>query len=164
MLGSLIMFVKKLKEIFFKLPGWLQGVLGVIVIFALVIFWELVIYPRIEWLKGPIGYILGIIIYGGIASYSGYWIVKVTIGALLSIPSKFGEVKMKEVPRLFGYLFIYLIWLFFTLTFLGAAINILLDPFDMSLQSLGILPHMYPGYFLDNPVYIFGYKIIPIFD
>ena len=32
------MFVKKLKEIFFKLPGWLQGVLGVIVIFALVIF------------------------------------------------------------------------------------------------------------------------------
>ena len=71
---------------------------------------------------------------------------------------------MKEVPGLIGYLFIYLIWIFFTFTFLGATINWILDPFDMSLQSLGILPALYPGYFLDHPVYIFGYKVIPIFD
>jgi len=103
-------------------------------------------------------------IYAGIGLFSGYWLVKVTIAVLLGLSKKFGEIKIKEIPGLIGYLFIYLIWIFFTFTFLGAAVNYILDPFGMSLQSLGILPHIYSGYFLDNPVYIFGYKVIPIFD
>ena len=69
---------------------------------------------------------------------------------------------MKEVPGLCGEFFLYLIWILFTLVFLGGTVNLILDPFDISLQSLGILPSLYPGYFLDNPVYIFGYKVIPI--
>ena len=62
------------------------------------------------------------------------------------------------------YLFIYIFWVFFTLSLLAATVQWLLVPFDISLQSLGILPTLYPGYFVDHPVYIFGYKVIPIFD
>jgi len=129
-----------------------------------VIIWEFVGPSTKKWILIPLGYIIILAIYGGATLFSGYHLVKVTIGVLRGIPKHFGETKMKEVPGLIGYLFIYLIWIFFTLSLLGLTIQMLLRPFDMSLQSLGILPHLYSGYFLDHPVYIFGYKVIPIFD
>ena len=134
------------------------------VIILCTIIWDFIGPSTKKWFLNPLGYIIILAIYGGIALFSGYHLVRVAIAVLQGIPKQFGETKMKEVPGLIGYLFIYLIWIFFTFTFLGATINWILDPFDMSLQSLGILPALYPGYFLDHPVYIFGYKVIPIFD
>ena len=150
------------KNYFLKLPRWIQGALVIIGFFGTLFFWEFLILPRVEWLKAPLFYIFVLTAYGGITLFSGYWLVRFTIIVLQSIPSKFGEVKMKEVPGLCGEFILYLIWILFTLMFLGATVNTILDPFDISLQSLGILPSLYPGYFLDNPVYIFGYKVIPI--
>ena len=159
---------ERIKELFLKLPNWAQLIVGFILLMAVIILctiiWDFIGPSTKKWFLNPLGYIIILAIYGGIALFSGYHLVRVTIGVLRGIPKQFGETKMKEVPGLIGYLFIYLIWIFFTFTFLGATINWILDPFDMSLQSLGILPALYPGYFLDHPVYIFGYKVIPIFD
>ena len=160
--------IERIKELLSKLPNWAQVIVGLILVITVIILWTIIwdfIGPSTKkWFLNPLGYIILLIGTAGITLYSGYWLVKVTIGVLLGLPKQFGETKMKEVPGLIGYLFIYLIWIFFTFTFLGATVNWILDPFGMSLQSLGILPYMYPGYFLDNPVYIFGYKVIPIFD
>ncbi len=159
---------ERIKELFLKLPNWAQLIVGFILLMAVIILctiiWDFIGPSTKKWFLNPLGYIIILAIYGGIALFSGYHLVRVTIAVLQGIPKQFGETKMKEVPGLIGYLFIYLIWIFFTFTFLGATINWILDPFDMSLQSLGILPALYPGYFLDHPVYIFGYKVIPIFD
>jgi len=160
--------IERIKELFLKLPNWAQLIVGFILLMAVIILctiiWDFIGPSTKKWFLNPLGYIIILAIYGGIALFSGYHLVRVTIAVLQGIPKQFGETKMKEVPGLIGYLFIYLIWIFFTFTFLGATINWILDPFDMSLQSLGILPALYPGYFLDHPVYIFGYKVIPIFD
>ena len=160
--------MKKLKELFLNLPQWGQTIVGLLLVATLIILWTIIwefVGPSTKkWILIPLGYIIILAIYGGATLFSGYHLVKVTIGVLLGLPKQFGETKMKEVPGLIGYLFIYLIWIFFTFTFLGATVNWILDPFDISLQSLGILPTVYPGYFLDHPVYIFGYKVIPIFD
>lgn len=159
---------ERIKELFLKLPNWAQLIVGFILLMAVIILctiiWDFIGPSTKKWFLNPLGYIIILAIYGGIALFSGYHLVRVTIAVLQGIPKQFGETKMKEVPGLIGYLFIYLIWIFFTFTFLGATINWILDPFDMSLQSLGILPALYPGYFLDHPVYIFGYKVIPIID
>ena len=159
---------ERIKELFLKLPQWAQVIVGLILIVTAIILWAIIwdfIGPSTKkWFLNPLGYIIILIGAAGITLFSGYHLVKVTIGVLLGLPKQFGETKMKEVPGLIGYLFIYLIWIFFTFTFLGATVNWILGPFDMSLQSLGILPHIYSGYFLDHPVYIFGYKVIPIFD
>jgi len=159
---------ERIKELFLKLPNWAQLIVGFILLMAVIILctiiWDFIGPSTKKWFLNPLGYIIILAIYGGIVLFSGYHLVRVTIAVLQGIPKQFGETKMKEVPGLIGYLFIYLIWIFFTFTFLGATINWILDPFDMSLQSLGILPALYPGYFLDHPVYIFGYKVIPIFD
>ncbi len=164
--------IERIKELFLNLPEWAQVIVGLILVFIVillwVIIWEFIGPSTKKWFLYPLGYILMLTIYAGITLFSGYHLVKVTIGVLRGLPKHFGETKMKEVPGLIpgliGYLFMYSIWVFLTFTFLGATINTILDPFGMSLQSLGILPYMYPGYFLDHPVYIFGYKVIPIFD
>ena len=160
--------IERIKELFLKLPQWGQTIVWLLLVVTLIILWVIIwdfIRPfTIEWFLNPLGYIIILIIYAGITLFSGYHLVKVTIAVLLGISKHFGETKMKEVPGLIGYLFIYLIWIFLTLNLLGLTIQMLLRPFDMSLQSLGILPHLYSGYFLDHPVYIFGYKVIPIFD
>ena len=160
--------IERIKELFSKLPNWAHVIVVLILLVAAILLWVIIwdfIRPfTIKWFLNPLGYILMLTIYAGIGLFSGYWLVKVTIAVLLGLSKKFGEIKIKEIPGLIGYLFIYLIWIFFTFTFLGATVNWILDPFGMSLQSLGILPHIYSGYFLDHPVYIFGYKVIPIFD
>ena len=160
--------IERIKELFSTLPTWAQFIVGTILfltaMFLWVIIWEFIGPSTKKWFLYPLGYILMLTIYAGIGLFSGYWLVKVTIAVLLGLSKKFGEIKIKEIPGLIGYLFMYSIWVFLTFTFLGATINTILDPFDMSLQSLGILPTLYPGYFLDHPVYIFGYKVIPIFD
>ena len=160
--------IERIKELFLNLPEWAQVIVGLILVFIVILLWVIVwefIGPSTKkWFLNPLGYIIILAIYGGIALFSGYHLVRVTIGVLRGIPKHFGETKMKEVPGLIGYLFIYFIWVFFTLNLLGFTVQWLLRPFDMSLQSLGILPHIYSGYFLDHPVYIFGYKVIPIFD
>ena len=142
--------------------------MGLILVVTVIILWAIIwdfIGPSTKkWFLNPLGYIIILIGTAGATLYSGYHLVKVTIAVLLGIPKHFGETKMKEVPGLIGYLFIYLIWIFLTLNLLGLTIQMLLDPFGISLQSLGILPTLYPGYFVDHPVYIFGYKVIPIFD
>ena len=157
-----------MKKLFYKLPQWVQFIVAFIFLMAVIILctiiWDFIGPSTKKWFLNPLGYIIILAIYGGVTLFSGYHLVRVTIGVLRGIPKKFGETKMKEVPGLIGYLFIYLIWIFFTFIFLGATINWSLEPFGISLQSLGILPTLYPGYFLDNPVYIFGYKIIPFFD
>ena len=160
--------IERIKELFSKLPNWAQVIVVLILfvaaMFLWVIIWEFIRPFTIKWFLNPLGYIIIIIINAGIGLFSGYWLVKVTIAVLLGLSKKFGEIKIKEIPGLIGYFFIFLTWAFITFVFLGAAVNYILDPFGMSLQSLGILPYMYPGYFLDHPVYIFGYKVIPIFD
>ena len=160
--------MKKLKELFLNLPQWGQTIVGLLLVVTLIILWAIIwefIGPSTtKWFLNPLGYIIIIILYAGIGLFSAYWLVKVTIAVLLGLSKKFGEIKIKEMPGLIGYFLIFLTWAFITFIFLGAAVNYILDPFGMSLQSLGILPYMYPGYFLDNPVYIFGYKVIPIFD
>jgi len=160
--------MKKLKELFLNLPQWGQTIVGLLLVVTLIflwmIIWEFIGPSTTKWFLNPLGYIIIIIFYAGIGLFSAYWLVKVTIIVLLGLSKKFGEIKIKEIPGLIGYFLIFLTWAFFTFIFLGAAVNYILDPFGMSLQSLGILPYMYPGYFLDNPVYIFGYKVIPIFD
>ena len=160
--------IERIKELFSKLPNWAHVIVVLILLVAAILLWVIIwdfIRPfTIEWFLNPLGYIIILIIYAGITLFSGYHLVKVTIRVLRGIPKQFGETKMKEVPGLIGYLFIYFIWVFFTLNLLGFTVQWLLRPFDMSLQSLGILPHLYSGYFLDHPVYIFGYKVIPIFD
>ena len=160
--------MKKLKELFLNLPQWGQTIVGLLLVVTLIflwmIIWEFIGPSTTKWFLNPLGYIIIIILYAGIGLFSAYWLVKVTIIVLLGLSKKFGEIKIKEIPGLIGYFLIFLTWAFFTFIFLGAAVNYILDPFGMSLQSLGILPYMYPGYFLDNPVYIFGYKVIPIFD
>jgi len=157
-----------LKELFSELPEWgkyaVMITLVIMVIIFWVIIWELIGPFTIEWILNPLTYVFLIILGFGATLFSAYWFVIVTIGALLEIPKRFREVKIKEIPGIFGYLFLYIIWILLTLLFFGATVNLLLEPFDISLQSLGILPHIYSGYFLDHPVYIFGYKIIPIFD
>ena len=160
--------MKKLKELFLDLPQWGQTIVGLILVFIAiilwVIIWEIIGPSTTKWFLNPLGYIIIIIINAGIGLVSGYWLVKITIAVLLGLSKKFGEIKIIEIPLLIAYFFIFITWAFITFVFLGAAVNYILDPFGMSLQSLGILPYMYPGYFLDNPVYIFGYKVIPIFD
>ena len=160
--------MKKLKELFLNLPQWGQTIVGLLLVVTLIILWAIIwefIGPSTtKWFLNPLGYIIIIILYAGIGLFSAYWLVKVTIAVLLGLSKKFGEIKIKEIPGLIGYFFIFLTWAFITFVFLGAAVNYILDPFGMSLQSLGILPYMYPGYFVDHPVYIFGYKVIPIFD
>ena len=160
--------IERIKELFSKLPNWAQVIMAFIgiltVIFLWVIVWDSIGPSTKKWFLYPLTYIIILIGTAGITLFSGYHLVKVTIDVLLGLPKHFGETKMKEVPGLIGYLFIYLIWIFLTLSLLGFTVQWLLRPFDMSLQSLGILPHIYSGYFLDHPVYIFGYKVIPIFD
>ena len=157
-----------MKEFFLNLPQWGQTIVGLILVTTVIILcaivWEFIGPFTIKWFLNPLGYIILLTLVSGATLYSGFHLVKVSFGVLRGIPTKFGETKMKEVPGLFGYLFIYIFWVLLTLHGLGLTIQILLDPFDMSLQSLGILPHIYSGYFLDHPVYIFGYKVIPIFD
>ena len=151
---------------FNKLSLWIGFPIFIIGLFCLVGFWTLIIEPRIEWILEPLlsifSYIFYLIIYLGIGLFSAFWIVYLTISVITK--TKFGEIKMKELPKLLGKLFLCFWWILFTFIFIGAGINILLSPFDISLQSLGILPYNNPTYFLDNPVYLFGYKIIPIFD
>ena len=147
---------------FNKLPNWAAYLIFFIILFCLIGFWTFIIEPRIKWLYEPILYIFEIILSLGIGLFSSYWIVYLTISKIKK--TKFGEIRIKELPKLFGILFLYFCWIFITFIFIGGGINVALKPFDISLQSLGILPRMYPGYFLDNPVYFFGYKIIPIFD
>ena len=160
--------IERIKELFLKLPQWAQVIVGLILVVTVIILvgiiWDFISPFTIKWLLNPLGYVILLILAGGATLFSGFHLVKVTIGLLLGLPKQFGETKMKEVPGLIGYLFIYFIWVFFTLSLLGMTVQWLLRPFDMSLQSLGILPHIYSGYFLDHPVYIFGYKVIPIFD
>ena len=164
--------MKKLKELFLNLPQWGQTIVGLLLVVTLIILWAIIwefIGPSTKkWFLYPLTYIIVLIIYGGATLFSGFHLVKNTFSVLRSISTKFGEVKMKEVPvlitGLIGYLFVYTFWVLFTLMFLGFTVQWILDPFDISLQSLGILPTLYPGYFLDHPVYIFGYKVIPIFD
>ena len=160
--------IERIKELFLKLPQWGQTIVGLILVVTVIILvgiiWDFISPFTIKWLLNPLGYVILLILAGGATLFSGFHLVKVTIGVLLGLPKQFGETKMKEVPGLIGYLFIYFIWIFLTLNLLGLTIQMLLDPFDMSLQSLGILPHLYSGYFLDHPVYIFGYKVIPIID
>ena len=160
--------IERIKELFSKLPNWAQ-VMVVLILFVTAIilwltFWDFIGPSTKKLVLYPLTYIIILAIHAGITLFSGYWLVKVTIAVLLGLSKNFGEIKTKEIPGLIGYFFIFLTWAFITFVFLGAAVNYILDPFGMSLQSLGILPYMYPGYFLDNPVYIFGYKVIPIFD
>ena len=160
--------IERIKELFSKLPNWAQVIVGLILVVTAIIlwaiFWDFVGPSTKKWFLNPLGYIIILVGTAGITLYSSFHLVKVTFSVLRGIPKHFGETKMKEVPGLIGYLFIYFIWVFFTLNLLGFTVQWLLRPFDMSLQSLGILPHIYSGYFLDHPVYIFGYKVIPIFD
>ena len=164
--------IERIKELFSKLPNWAHVIVVLILLVAAILLWVIIwdfIRPfTIEWFLNPLGYIIILIIYAGITLFSGYHLVKVTIGVLRGLPKHFGETKMKEVPGLIPglivYLFVYTFWVFFTLGILAMTIQMLLDPFGISLQSLGILPALYPGYFVDHPVYIFGYKVIPIFD
>ena len=161
--------IERIKELFLNLPEWAQVIVGLILVFIAILLWVIVwefIGPSTKkWFLYPLTYIIILALYGGATLFSGYHLVRVTIGVLRGIPKQFGETKMKEVPGLIGYLFVYIFWILFTIFFLLAGtVQWILDPFGMSLQSLGILPYMYPGYFLDNPVYIFGYKVIPIFD
>ena len=160
--------IERIKELFLKLPQWGQTIVWLLLVVTLIILWVIIwdfIGPSTKkWFLYPLTYIIILIGTAGITLFSGYHLVKVTIRVLRGIPKQFGETKMKEVPGLFGYLFIYIFWVFFTLSLLGMTVQWLLVPFDISLQSLGILPTLYPGYFVDHPVYIFGYKVIPIFD
>ena len=164
--------IERIKELFSKLPNWAYLIMVFIglltVIFLWVIVWDFIGPPTKKWFLYPLTYVILLIIYGGATLFSGFHLVKHIFSVLRSISTKFGEVKMKEVPvlitGLIGYLFVYTFWVLFTLMFLGFTVQWILDPFDISLQSLGILPTLYPGYFVDHPVYIFGYKVIPIFD
>ena len=164
--------IERIKELFSKLPNWAQLIVWLLLVVTLIILWVIIwdfIGPSTKkWFLYPLTYIILLIIYGGATLFSGFHLVKHTFSVLRSISTKFGEVKMKEVPvlitGLIGYLFVYTFWALFTLMFLGFTVQWILDPFDISLQSLGILPTLYPGYFVDHPVYIFGYKVIPIFD
>ena len=164
--------MKKLKELFSKLPEWAFYIVGFILVITVIILWVIIwdfIGPSTKKLVlYPLTYIILLIIYGGATLFSGFHLVKHTFSVLRSISTKFGEVKMKEVPvlitGLIGYLFVYTFWVFFTLGLLAMTVQWILEPFGISLQSLGILPTLYPGYFVDHPVYIFGYKVIPIFD
>ena len=164
--------IERIKELFSTLPTWAQLIVGFILLVTLmilgIIIWEFIGPSTKKWFLYPLTYIILLIIYGGATLFSGFHLVKHTFSVLRSISTKFGEVKMKEVPvlitGLIGYLFVYTFWVLFTLMFLGFTVQWILDPFDISLQSLGILPTLYPGYFVDHPVYIFGYKVIPIFD
>ena len=164
--------IERIKELFSTLPTWAQFIVGAILflmaMFLWVIIWDFIRPSTKKWFLYPLTYIILLIIYGGATLFSGFHLVKHTFSVLRSISTKFGEVKMKEVPvlitGLIGYLFVYTFWVLFTLMFLGFTVQWILDPFDISLQSLGILPTLYPGYFVDHPVYIFGYKVIPIFD
>ena len=158
-----------MKKLFYKLPQWVQFIVAFIFLMAVIILctiiWDFIGPSTKKWFLNPLGYIIILAIYGGATLFSGYHLVRVTIGVLRGIPKKFGETKMKEVPGLIGYFFVYIFWILFTIFFLLAGtVQWILEPFGISLQSLGILPTLYPGYFLDNPVYFFGYKIIPFFD
>ena len=160
--------IERIKELFFKLPQWAQVIVGLILIVTAIILWVIIwefIGPSTKKLVlYPLTYIIVLAIHVGITLFSGYHLVRVTIGVLRGLPKHFGETKMKEVPGLIAYLFMYTFWVFFTLSLLAMTVQWILEPFGISLQSLGILPTLYPGYFLDHPVYIFGYKVIPIFD
>ena len=159
---------ERIKELFLKLPNWAQLIVGFILLMAVIILctiiWDFIGPSTKKWFLYPLGYILMLTIYAGITLFSGYHLVKVTIGVLRGLPKHLGETKMKEVPGLIAYLFMYTFWVFFTLSLLAMTVQWILEPFGISLQSLGILPTLYPGYFVDHPVYIFGYKVIPIID
>ena len=153
---------------FLNLPEWAQVIVGLILVFIVillwVIIWEFIGPSTKKWFLYPLTYIIVLAIHAVITLFSGYYLVKVTIDMLRGIPKKFGETKIKEVPVLIIYFFVYAFWVFFTLSLLAMTVQWILMPFDISLQSLGILPTLYAGYFVDHPVYIFGYKIIPFFD
>ena len=157
---------------FSTLPTWAQFIVGTILFLTAIIlwliFWDFIGPSTKKLVLYPLTYIIVLAIHAGITLFSGFHLVKVTVGMLREIPTKFGETKMKEVPGLIPglivYLFVYTFWVFFTLGFLAMTVQWILEPFGISLQSLGILPTLYPGYFVDHPVYIFGYKVIPIID
>ena len=159
---------ERIKELFLNLPNWAQLTVGFILVFIAILLWVIIwefIGPSTKKLVlYPLTYIIVLAIHVGITLFSGYHLVRVTIGVLRGLPKHFGETKMKEVPGLIAYLFMYTFWVFFTLSLLAMTVQWILEPFGISLQSLGILPTLYPGYFVDHPVYIFGYKVIPIID
>jgi hypothetical protein len=159
-------FITELYLKFNRLPLWVGFPIFIIGLFCLIGFWTLIIEPRIKWVLEPalsiFLYIFESTIYLGGGLFSAGWFVYLTISTIKK--TEFGEIKMKELPKLFGIIFLCFFWVFFTFLLIGAGINTILLPFDISLQSMGILPHNNPTYFLDNPVYFFGYKIIPIFD
>ena len=149
-----------------SLPNWGSFLIYTLILFILIGIWVIFVEPISKWVWDSLrlSYVFASIIYSGLAIISGYYFVKISISAIRGIFKNFGEIKIKELPTIFGYFVIWLICAFFVLTFFGAAFNTILSPFNVSLQSLGIVPKLYPGYFVDNPVYIFGYKIIPLFD
>ena len=89
--------MKKLKELFLNLPQWGQTIVGLIMVFIAiilwVIIWEIIGPSTTKWFLNPLGYIIILAIYGGATLFSGYHLVRVTIGVLRGIPKQFGETK-----------------------------------------------------------------------
>ena len=122
--------------------------------------------PIIKWVWDllRLSYVFASIIYSSLAIISSYYFIKISIRVIRGIFNNFGEIKIKALPSIFRYFVIWLICALFVLSFVWSAFKTVLSPFDIALESLVIFPKLYPGYFVENPVYSFGYKIIPLFD
>ena len=96
--------IERIKELFSKLPNWAHVIVGLILVVTVIILWTIIwdfISPfTIKWILNPLGYIIIIIINAGIGLFSGYWLVKVTIGVLLGLSKNFGEIKLPQQSTL----------------------------------------------------------------
>ena len=85
--------IERIKELFFKLPQWGQTIVGLILVVTAIILWAIIwdfVGPSTKkWFLNPLGYIIILIGAAGITLFSGYHLVKVTIGVLLGLPKQF---------------------------------------------------------------------------
>jgi len=83
--------IERIKELFSKLPNWAHVIVVLILLVAAILLWVIIwdfIRPfTIKWFLNPLGYILMLTIYAGIGLFSGYWLVKVSIGLVIGINS-----------------------------------------------------------------------------
>ena len=91
--------IKRIKELFLKLPQWGQTIVGLILVVTVIILvgiiWDFISPFTIKWLLNPLGYVILLIFAGGATLFSGFHLAKVTIGVLKNEKRSFWSHKNK---------------------------------------------------------------------
>ena len=91
--------IERIKELFSKLPNWAQVIVGFILFITAIIlwliFWDFIGPSTKKLVLYPLTYIIVLAIHAVITLFSGYYLVKVTIGMLFLsqlVGSPFGNI------------------------------------------------------------------------